>query len=135
MQPSRPRARLRSWRTSFAGVWRVPSFCVQIAVPCKLAGALQGNGHFEFQLPLVVACACMVACREQMGRNPCDRRRNTGHYRKHFPAVDWSLIAQARIGSVGVRHLEIRGSLMLCTINRLPSRHHYRSIDAYLLPP
>lgn len=31
-------------------------------------------------------------CREHLGRHPCDKRRALSHYKKHFPAVDFSLI-------------------------------------------
>ena len=31
-------------------------------------------------------------CREHLGRHPCDKRRALSHYKKHFPAVDFSLV-------------------------------------------
>lgn len=31
-------------------------------------------------------------CREHLGRHPCDKRRTLSHYKKQFPAVDFSLI-------------------------------------------
>ncbi|KAK9830223.1 hypothetical protein WJX72_010435 [[Myrmecia] bisecta] len=35
---------------------------------------------------------CVETCREHLGRHPCDRRQPASHYRKHYPAVDFSLI-------------------------------------------
>lgn len=35
---------------------------------------------------------CLQLCREHLGRHPCDKRRALSHYKKHFPAVDFSLV-------------------------------------------
>ncbi|KAL0034530.1 hypothetical protein WJX79_006951 [Trebouxia sp. C0005] len=40
-------------------------------------------------------CPPLIAhelCREHLGRHPCDKRQTLSHYKKQFPAVDFSLI-------------------------------------------
>ena len=42
--------------------------------------------------PLLIPSSVMQLCREHLGRHPCDKRRNLSHYKKQFPAVDFSLV-------------------------------------------
>ena len=51
--------------------------CVLSSVSC----AIRSKAHL------------LQLCREHLGRHPCDKRRSLSHYKKQFPAVDFSLVS------------------------------------------
>ncbi|KAM7266423.1 hypothetical protein ACFE04_004320 [Oxalis oulophora] len=52
----------------------------------------ENNGHHKLSTSNCLPIVAVELCRERLGVNPCDQRRNISDYRSIFPQIDFSLI-------------------------------------------